>query len=163
MEIVLVVAMAENRVIGRQGGLPWHISGDLKHFKRLTMGHPVIMGRKTWASIGKALPGRRNIVVTRNADFHAEGAEAAMSIGDGLSLIPAAGGETAMVIGGGEIYAQAMGRASRIELTEVHMTIDGDTMFPNIDPALWMETARQRNEPETPGGPAYSFVTLIRR
>lgn len=158
MDIVLVVAMSDNRVIGRDGDLPWRIPGDLKHFKAVTMGHPMIMGRKTWDSLGRPLPGRRNIVVTRNADFAAEGAERAASLDDALAMC--AGAEKVMIIGGGQIYAETIGRADILELTEVHAQVDGDTVFPEIDPAQWVETARQRFEPESADTPPYSFVTL---
>lgn len=158
MRIVLVVAMADNRTIGRDGDLPWRISADLKHFKAVTIGHPVVMGRKTWDSLGRPLPGRRNIVITRNASFNAEGAERAASLDDALAMC--ADADKVMVIGGGQIYADAIGRADVIELTEVHAAVDGDTVFPEIDPVIWTETARVRHEPETPGGPAFSFVTL---
>ena len=154
--------MAENRVIGRAGGLPWRLAADLRHFRRLTMGHPVIMGRKTFRSIGRALPGRRNIVVTRDAAFRAEGVETAADIDGALDRARETGADAAMVIGGGQVYAQTLDRADHIELTEVHRSVDGDTVFPELDPAQWRETGRQRHEPETEGGPAYSFVTLDR-
>ncbi len=154
--------MAENRTIGRDGGMPWHLPGDLKHFKTVTMGHPVIMGRKTWESIGRPLPGRRNIVVTRNPAFRADGAEAVPDLANALELCRSAGAEAGMVIGGGEIYAQAMPLSDRIELTEIHAVIDGDTVFPAIDPAIWLETRRER-QPAAPDGTEFSFVTLLRR
>lgn len=154
--------MAENRTIGRDGGMPWHLPADLKHFKAVTMGHPVVMGRKTWESIGRPLPGRRNVIVTRNPDFRPSGAETAPDLTTALQRCRDTGAEAAMVIGGGEIYAQAMPLADRIELTEIHAHIDGDTAFPAIDPALWRETRRVR-QPAAPDGTAFSFVTLERR
>ncbi len=160
MQIVLVVAMSENRVIGRDGDLPWRISADLKHFKAVTMGHPILMGRKTWDSLRRPLPGRRNIVITRNADFDAEGTERAASLDDALAMC--ADAEKAMIIGGGQIYAEIIGRADIIELTEVHAETDGDTYFPEIDSTAWQETSRVRFDPEKPDGPAFSFVTLVR-
>lgn len=160
MQIVAVVAMSENRVIGRDGDLPWRISADLKHFKAVTMGYPILMGRKTWESLGRPLPGRRNIVITRNADFAVNGTERAASLDDALAMC--AGAEKAMIIGGGQIYKEIMDRLDVIELTEVHAETDGDTYFPEIDPADWRETSRERFEPETPDGPAFSFVTLER-
>ncbi len=163
MKITLVVAMAENRMIGRAGGLPWRLSGDLKFFKRVTMGHPVIMGRKTYQSIGRALPGRRNIVITRDGTFSAEGIDVVAGLDEALELCRTTDVEEAMIIGGGEIYAQVLPRADRIYLTEVHDMIDGDTRFPPIDPAEWREVARERQQPETEDGPAYSFVTLERQ
>lgn len=163
MQIVLVVAMSENRVIGRDGGLPWHISADLKHFKAVTMGHPVIMGRKTWDSIGRVLPGRRNIVITRNPDFSFEGVDVVRTIGGALELCRTDDAEKAMIIGGGEIFAETMRDADLLELTIVHADIDGDTVFPEVDPGDWEELERELHPAETPDGPAYSFLTLKRR
>jgi len=163
MHIVLVVAMSENRVIGRDGDLPWKISADLKHFKAVTMGHPVIMGRRTWESLPFALPGRRNIVVTRNGDAVFDGADTVTTIEHALEICRDDGAEKAMIIGGGQIYGEIMRDADVIELTEVHAHVDGDTAFPEIDPDFWIETARERHPAETPGGPTFSFVTLHRR
>lgn len=155
-EIVLVLAMAENGVIGRDGGIPWHISDDMKRFKALTMGHTVVMGRKTWDSLPKKpLPGRVNVVVTRQKDWQAPGATAASS------LEQATGGASGavMVIGGAEIYERALPLASRIELTEVHCDFDGDACFA-FDRKGWHETAREDHV--TPDGLSYSYVTLTR-
>lgn len=163
MQVVLVVAMSENRVIGRDGGLPWQISADLKHFKKVTMGSPIIMGRKTWDSIGRALPGRRNIVITRNTEFTPEGADTVATIDAALALCRDDNAEKAMIIGGGQIYAETIKIADVIELTEVHETIEGDTVFPEIDASIWQETSREKQSPETPNGPTFSFVTLRRR
>lgn len=163
MQITLVVAMSENRVIGRDGGLPWQISADLKHFKKVTMGSPIIMGRKTWDSIGRALPGRRNIVITRNTDFSPEGADTVTTIDAALALCREDDADKAMIIGGGQIYAETINIADVIELTEVHETIDGDTVFPVIDLDIWQEAARELQSAEMPDGPTFSFVTLIRR
>ncbi len=163
MEIVLVVAMSENRVIGRDGDLPWKISNDLKHFKKVTMGHPVIMGRKTWDSLPFPLPGRRNIVITRNPDHDIDAAEVVTTIEGALELCREDDNEKVMVIGGGEIFAEMMRDADIIELTEVHAHVEGDTLFPEIDPAEWQESFRERHPPETDGGPAYSFVRLERK
>lgn len=163
MQIVLVVAMAQNRVIGVDGDLPWKISADLKHFKAVTMGHPVIMGRKTYESIGKPLPGRDNIVITRNDAFAADGIERVSSIEDALDLCRSRNAEKAMIIGGGQIYAETINLADVIELTEVHAEIKGDTVFPEIDGTLFEEVARERFADDGEGTPAYSFVTLQRR
>jgi len=163
MQVVLVVAMSENRVIGRDGGLPWQISADLKHFKKVTMGSPIIMGRKTRDSIGRALPGRRNIVITRNTEFMPEGADTVATIDAALALCRDDNAEKAMIIGGGQIYAETIKIADVIELTEVHETIDGDTVFPEIDTSIWQETSREKQPAETPEGPTFSFVTLRRR
>jgi len=155
-EIVLVVAAAENGVIGRDGKIPWHISEDLKRFKALTMGHTVVMGRKTWDSLPrKPLPGRVNVVVTRQKDWHAEGAIAASSLG----AATAGTSGTLMIIGGAEIYERALPMATRIELTEVHQAFDGDAKF-EFDRSGWTETARESHV--TPDGLRYSYVTLTR-
>lgn len=162
MQIVLVVAKSENDVIGVDGDLPWKISADLKHFKAVTMGHPIIMGRKTWDSIGRPLPGRRNIVITRRDDLVIDGVDVVSSIDAALDLCRKDDAAKAMIVGGGQIYADVMGQADVIELTEVHSSIDGDTVFPKIDPARWSETARQTFAADG-DIPAYSFVTLNRR
>ena len=155
-EIVLVVAIADNGVIGKQGAIPWHISEDLKRFKALTLGHTVVMGRKTWDSLPrKPLPGRINVVVTRQTDWQADGAVAAASLEKALA--DASG--TVMVIGGAEIYDHALPLATRIELTEVHKNFDGDAQFA-FDRSGWQETAREDHM--TPEGLRYSYVTLTR-
>ena len=153
--ITLVLAMARNGVIGRGGAIPWHISEDLKRFKQLTLGKPVIMGRKTWESLPKKpLPGRDNIVVTRQPGWAAQGAIPASSIDEALS-----GAGDVSVIGGGEIYRAALARADRIELTEVHRDVEGDAHF-SFDRAQWNEVAREDHV--APDGLAYSYVTLVR-
>ncbi|HWM62076.1 MAG TPA: dihydrofolate reductase [Rhizomicrobium sp.] len=155
-EIVLVVAIADNGVIGKDGGIPWHISEDLKRFKALTMGHTIVMGRKTWDSLPKKpLPGRINVVVTRQADWRADGALTAASLGQAT----AGTSGTVMVIGGEEIYQRALPMASRIELTEVHKDFDGDAKF-DLDRSGWRETAREDHV--TADGLRYSYVTLTR-
>jgi dihydrofolate reductase len=155
-EIVLVVAAAENGVIGKDGAIPWRISEDMKRFKALTMGHTVVMGRKTWDSLPKKpLPGRANVVVTRQKDWQADGAITASSLGEAT----AGSSGTVMVIGGGEIYAAALPMATRIELTEVHRDFDGDAKF-DFDRSGWTETARESHV--TPEGLRYSYVTLTR-
>lgn len=141
MRLALVVAVAENGVIGRAGDLPWRLSGDLKWFKNVTMGKPVIMGRKTFESIGKALPGRANIVITRRADFVAPGAEVVDSVDAGLAAARAAaeagGVDEICVIGGAEIYQATLSRADRIYLTRVRAAPDGDAYFPALEDADW--------------------------
>jgi len=155
-EIVLVVAIADNGVIGKDGGIPWHISEDLKRFKALTLNHTIVMGRKTWDSLPrKPLPGRVNVVATRQRDWHAEGAITASSLGQAT----AGTSGTVMVIGGAEIYERALPLASRIELTEVHKNFDGDARF-ELDRSGWRETAREDHV--TPDGLRYSYVTLTR-
>jgi len=155
-EIVLVVAIADNGVIGKDGGIPWHISEDLKRFKALTLNHTIVMGRKTWDSLPKKpLPGRVNVVVTRQKDWSAEGAITASSLGQAT----AGTSGTLMVIGGAEIYERALPLASRIELTEVHKNFDGDARF-ELDRSGWRETVREDHV--TPDGLRYSYVTLTR-
>ena len=129
-EIVLVAAVAENGVIGRDGALPWHLPADLAHFKRVTWGHPILMGRRTFAVIGRALPGRRNIVLTSNPNFVAPGVETAASLKQALSL--AGDVPQIMVIGGAELYRAALPLARRIYLTRVHARIEGDAFFPDF-------------------------------
>ncbi len=162
MDIVLVVAKSENNVIGVDGDLPWRISADLKHFKAVTIGHPIIMGRKTWDSIGRPLPGRRNIVITRRNDLVIDGVDVVKSIDAALDLCRADNTAKAMIVGGGQIYADIMDQADIIELTEIHTQIDGDTVFPTINPHDWVETARETFAADG-DTPAYSFVTLTRR
>lgn len=136
--ISIIVAVAENGVIGSGNRMPWHISEDLRRFKAITTGHPVVMGRKTFESLGRPLPNRTNVVITRNPDYVAAGAEVAGSLEDALAMFP--GGEEVFVIGGGEIYRQAMSIADRLYITRIGMAFDGDTYFPAIDPLRWRET-----------------------
>lgn len=161
-DIVLVVARADNRVIGKDGAMPWHLSEDLKRFKRITVGKPVIMGRKTFESIGKPLPGRHNIVLTRQPGWRAEGVTVVPNLAEAIAaagLDPRTRADAIMVVGGAEIYAQALPFATRIELTEIHAAPDGDTYFPQLDPARWRETFREAH-PAGETHPAYDFVTL---
>lgn len=157
-EIVLILARADNGVIGRDGRLPWHIPADLRHFKALTQGTPMIMGRKTFESLPGLLEGRRHIVLTRDADWQEDGAEVARSVDDALHL---ANAPHISVIGGAEVYRQFLPIADRIELTEVHMDAQGDTRIAMPDPAEWQEAART-NHAADGARPAYSFVTLKR-
>lgn len=165
--VALILARADNGVIGRAGGLPWHLSGDLRFFKAQTLGKPVVMGRKTYQSIGKPLPGRPNLVITRDAAFRADGVEVFADVEAALAraqeLAAASGAEEVMVIGGGQIYRRTLAAARRIYLTEVHAEPEGDTRFPDLDPAEWREI---RRDPPVAGGegqPAYSIVVLERR
>jgi dihydrofolate reductase len=156
--VTLVLAMAENGVIGKDGAIPWRIADDLRRFKRLTVGKTVVMGRKTWDSLPrKPLPDRGNVVVTRQADWAADGAVRASSLDEALTKAGSAA--EVMVIGGGEIYREALRRADRIELTKVHRAFDGDARFA-FDENDWRETAREDHA--TPDGLAYSYVTLVR-
>ena len=152
--------MATNRVIGRAGDLPWRLSADLQYFKKVTMGHPIIMGRKTHESIGRALPGRMNIVVSRQQYYSANGCEIHASLPAALRLV----GDVAetMVIGGATLYADALSVAHRIYLTEVHAAPEGDTFFPDIDPESWQEVSRELHLADEENEFDYSFVTLDR-
>lgn len=166
VRIIFVVARADNGVIGRDGRLPWHIPADLQHFKRLTVGKPVVMGRKTYDSIGKPLPRRTNIVVTRDPAWVRDGVVVAHDIPNALALAYEdalrTGVDEVAIIGGGELFQLLMPQAHRIYLTEVHGTFEGDAVF-DLDPALgWREVDRVRHAAETPGGPDFSFVTLER-
>ena len=152
--VVLVAAVARNGVIGADGGMPWHIPADLKRFRRLTMGHPMVMGRKTFESMG-ALTGRRSIVVTRDRSWRADGAEVADSLDTALAMA-AETDDLVMVVGGGQIYAQAMERADRLEITHLDRSAPGDTVFPAIDPARWGVAHREDAD-------GLAYVTYVRR
>ena len=163
MQISIIVAMAENRVIGRAGGLPWRIPGDLRRFKEVTMGKPIVMGRRTYQSIGRPLPDRPNIVITRDETFQAEGLhvvhgfdqaleKAAQLVNDGEVII----------IGGAEIYRMALESASRLYLTEVHENAEGDTHFPNFDRSRWQEISRDDHPNADGDAPGHSFIVLER-
>jgi len=159
--ITLIAALAKNRVIGAGNALPWRLPEDLKRFKALTLGHPIIMGRKTWESLGRPLPGRTNIVVSRAAGFGAAGATPAGSLDEALAAAAATGSDEVFIIGGADIYRQALPLARRLHLTEIERDFAGDVHFPPVDPAEWLETAR-----ETPAAGAdfeFAFVTYDRR
>ena len=158
-EIVLVVARAANGVIGRDGKLPWHLPADLKHFKAVTMGTPMIMGRRTFESLPRLLPGRRHIVVTRDPAWSAEGAEVAHSKEEALAL---AGPGRVSIIGGAEIFRLFEDLADTVELTEVHDRPDGDTFLPGIEAETWREVARE-DHPQGENTPAFSFIRFERR
>lgn len=160
MRVSFIVAMAENRVIGRDNQLPWQLSADLKHFKALTMGKPVIMGRKTWESIGRPLPGRTNIVVTRDPRYTADGCVVVHSIDAALQAC--SGSEEVMVIGGAEFYRQVLPEASTLYLTLVHDEFEGDAFFPELDRREWREIEREDFESDDKNPHAYSFIRLER-
>jgi dihydrofolate reductase len=163
--ISFVVARADNGVIGRDNALPWHLPADLRHFKRLTVGKPVVMGRRTFDSIGKPLPGRHNIVLTRDPTWRADGVTVVSNLAEAIAaagLDPKTRADEVAIIGGAAVYAQALPIATRIHLTEVHAAPDGDTRLPAFDPARWRETTRE-DHPAEDDRPAYSFVTLERR
>ena len=154
MKVTLVVGVAANGVIGRDGGLPWRLSTDLKRFKETTMGKPIVMGRKTWEGLPKRpLPGRRNIVITRDADYSAVEGEVAFSLGEALDLV---GHEPEVcIIGGGQIFDEAMPIADRLDVTHVLGEIDGDTFFPPIDPNMWHAVVTQ----DIPAGEKDNYAT----
>jgi dihydrofolate reductase len=153
-KLYLVAAVASNRIIGRNGQLPWHLPEDLKHFKRLTMGQAVIMGRRTWESLGRALPGRENIVVTRQAGYEAPGAAVASSLEAALALC--AGDAVAFVIGGEQLFAESLPIAAGMVLTEIQRDYEGDTRFPEYDRSRWRETQRERHT--AADGTRFDFV-----
>jgi len=161
LHISLVLARADNGVIGNAGGLPWRLPDDMRRFKALTMGKPVVMGRKTWDSLPrKPLPGRTNIVVTRDARFSAEGAVVAHTLDAAMARAQSENPEEIAIIGGAQIYAAALPRATRIHLTEVHADVEGDTHMPGFDKKIWRETAREDHPPSAEGSIAFSYVTL---
>ncbi len=162
MSVVLVAAVARHRVIGAQQGIPWHIPGEQRRFKTITMGHALVMGRKTFESIGRVLPGRRTIVITRDGQWSHPGVETADSLTSALALARAGAqagndaGRDVMVVGGGQIYAEALPLADRLEITHIDLDVAGDTFFPEIDDQQW--------EPEiTEDHGSFSYVTYVRR
>ena len=162
MRVALVAAIAEGGVIGRDGALPWHISEDLQHFKKVTMGKPVVMGRKTYESIGKPLPGRSNIVVTRNLGLELDGVTVVHSLDEALRMAERFRPTETFLIGGAELYQLALPKVDRMYLTRVHKKFDGDTFFPEFDRDEWLELEREDRFSEK-AGLGYSFVTLERR
>ena len=158
-ELFLVAAVADNGVIGADGGMPWHISADFRRLKALTIGKPLVMGRKTFDSLPGVLPGRRHIVITRDPAWQAEGAEVAHSLAEAIKL---ANAPHVAVFGGAEIYAQALPLADRIELTEVHASPHGDTRFPPFERSEWTEVFRASHSAEG-RSPGFDFVTLVRK
>ncbi|GAA0478554.1 dihydrofolate reductase [Parasphingorhabdus litoris] len=158
-EIILILARADNGIIGKDGTMPWHLPADLRHFKSLTQGKPMIMGRKTFDSLPGLLPGRRHIVLTRDTQWEAEGAEVVHDVKDALKI---ANAPHIAIIGGAEIYRLFLPKADRIALTEVHMEVDGDTVMDGFDPAIWEESEREQHDANH-GKPAFSFVTLKRK
>jgi dihydrofolate reductase len=157
MNISLVVAAADNNIIGKDNKLLWHLPNDLKFFKNVTWGMPVIMGRKTFEALGKALPGRKNIVITRQKGWKAEGAVVVSSLDDALFLIKEMDVKEPMVIGGGEIYRLAFEKARRIYITRVEASPEGDTSFPAIDPAKWKLVSQKNHEADDKHSYNYSF------
>lgn len=156
--IALIAAVGRNGVIGADGGMPWRLSSDLKRFKSITLGKPVVMGRKTFESIGKPLAGRTNIVISRRPDFAPDGVIVRRSLDDAIAAAAATGAAEIMVIGGGEIYAAAIGRADRLYLTHVEAEPAGDAFFPPVDPDLWAVTSEER----LPAGAVDSAATTFK-
>jgi dihydrofolate reductase len=165
--VIFVVAMAENRVIGKDNAMPWHVRSDLKRFKALTWGKPMIMGRKTYLSIGKPLPGRESIVVTTDPDFHAEGTHVVHSTEAALErarqLAVELRSDAIAVIGGGDIFRQMLGEAHRIHVTEIHARPAGDAFFPELDPGQWTEESREKHDPAEKDDHAFSYVEYVPR
>lgn len=158
-KLTLVVAIDAERGIGVDNQLPWHLPEDLAHFKRVTLGRPIIMGRKTFDSIGRPLPKRRNIVITRNPGWAHEGVESAGSLQAAIALL---NGEPASIIGGAQIFNEAIGLADRMIVTEIDHVFRCDTFFPPIDPAVWQESAREQHHSEA-NGYGFAYVTYIRK
>jgi dihydrofolate reductase len=167
IEIVLIAAVADNGVIGAQGSIPWRQKSDMRRFKAMTIGRPVVMGRKTFMSFPRRpLPGRTNIIITRDAAFRQPGAVVTGSVAEALAVargdaLRRSAAEIA-VIGGAEIYAQIMSFADRLEITEVHARPDGDTVFPAIDRTMWTEVAREDHPSDPDNDAAFSYVTWVR-
>lgn len=161
MRISLIAAASRNGVIGRDGKLPWHLPNDFRYFKRMTTGRPIVMGRRTWESLGGPLPERSNIVMTRQAGFSADGARVVATADEALAA--AGDAEELMVIGGGEIYAQFLDAAARVYLTLVDADVDGDTCFPVLDEARWRLTSREAHPADERHAHAYEFRIYDRR
>jgi dihydrofolate reductase len=157
--ISLVVAVAENNVIGHAGRLPWHLPQDLQRFKQITLGHPILMGRLTYESIGRPLPGRRNLVMSHDRQLQISGCTV---VSDLDAAIAAAAATELQVIGGAKVYEQALPRAERIYLTRVHANVTGDTYFPALDPGEWIEVSREPRPADERHAYAYSFIVLER-
>lgn len=158
----VIVAVAENGVVGRDGQLPWHLPEDLRYFRRMTLGRPIIMGRRTFESIGRPLPGRRNIVITQTPGFRADGLELASSLRSALELAAATAPDEIMVIGGARVYAEAIPLADHLYMTEVHAQVPGDTFLPSVDWSEWREVGREFHPAEGNNAFDYSFVEYRR-
>ncbi len=158
----MIAAMANNRVIGLDNKMPWHLPADLQHFKKVTTGKPVVMGRKTFESIGRPLPGRRNIIITRNSQYSAQGIETVTTPEAALELVKAE--EEVMIIGGGNIYQQFLPNADRLYLTFIDLEVEGDTQFPDYQAvATWENVDEQSNKPDEKNQYSYKFVTLYKK
>lgn len=158
---VAIVAMADNGIIGRDNGLPWHLPDDLKRFKAVTMGQALLMGRRTFESIGRPLPGRRNLVLTRNAAWRADGCETVTSPAAAIAMVDNPGG--LFVIGGAEVFLACWPMVGRVEMTEVHAAVSGDTLLSGFVRDEWQEIAREEHAADARHAHRFSFVTLVRR
>ena len=163
MKISMIVAMAHDRVIGKDNQMPWHLPADLAHFKRVTLGKPVLMGRKTFESIGRPLPGRRNLVISRNPDYQAEGIEVVGSVEAALALLAGSSVEELMVIGGGHLYAEMLPSADCLYLTRIDLAVEGDTRFPAFDDGQWQRVECESHPADEKNPHPYSFETWQRR
>ncbi|MFM5317539.1 MAG: type 3 dihydrofolate reductase [Aeromonas veronii] len=163
MKISMIAAMAHDRVIGKDNQMPWHLPADLAHFKRVTLGKPVLMGRKTFESIGRPLPGRRNLVISRNPDYQAEGIEVVGSVEAALALLAGSSVEELMVIGGGHLYAEMLPSADCLYLTQIDLAVEGDTRFPAFDDGQWQRVDCESHPADEKNPHPYSFETWLRR
>jgi dihydrofolate reductase len=162
MRISIIAAVAENCIIGRGGKLPWHLSDDLRRFKRLTMGHTIVMGRRTWESIGRPLPGRRTVVVSRQPQYRIEGIEVAASLDEALRIADAADDDEVFIVGGAELYREALSRADRFHLTRVHAAVTGDANFPDVDWRQWRLVESEEHRSDDRNDFRHSFETYER-
>ncbi|WP_434430128.1 type 3 dihydrofolate reductase [Aeromonas veronii] len=163
MKISMIAAMAHDRVIGKDNQMPWHLPADLAHFKRVTLGKPVLMGRKTFESIGRPLPGRHNLVISRNPDYQAEGIEVVGSVEAALALLAGSSVEELMVIGGGHLYAEMLLSADCLYLTRIDLAVEGDTRFPAFDDGQWQRIECESHPADEKNPHPYSFETWQRR
>ena len=163
MKISMIAAMAHDRVIGKDNQMPWYLPADLAHFKRVTLGKPVLMGRKTFESIGRPLPGRRNLVISRNPDYQAEGIEVVGSVEAALALLAGSSVEELMVIGGGHLYAEMLPSADCLYLTRIDLAVEGDTRFPAFDDGQWQRVDCESHPADEKNPHPYSFETWQRR
>lgn len=163
MKISMIAAMAHDRVIGKDNQMPWHLPADLAHFKRVTLGKPVLMGRKTFESIGRPLPGRRNLVISRNPDYQAEGIEVVGSVEAALALLAGSSVEELMVIGGGHLYAEMLPSADCLYLTQIDLAVEGDTRFPAFDDGQWQRVDCESHPADEKNPHPYSFEIWQRR
>ncbi|WP_299493007.1 type 3 dihydrofolate reductase [uncultured Shewanella sp.] len=159
MKIAMIAAMANKRVIGKDNQMPWHLPEDLRHFKAMTMNKPIVMGRKTFESIGRPLPGRHNIVITRQANFSADGVTVVDSIDAALKIVDQS--DEVVIIGGGQLYAAMLPKVDRLYLTEIELDVEGDTFFPHWDDGSWLEECRVREK--NSDGLEYSFINLVKK